>query len=95
MKRPRIKPKLSRKLILDRIKYLEEGIAKGREYLQTGAHADWRGFKPLFYGKMKDDKKLPPHPDWVRNWFLPRSEKVLNRAEKLLEKYERENPISD
>jgi hypothetical protein len=28
--------------VLTRIKNLEEAIAKGREYLQTGAHADSR-----------------------------------------------------
>lgn len=87
-----MKPKLSRKLLLDRIEWLEDRITKGREYLQTGAHADWRGFEPLFDEKKKDGKTLPPHPDWVRNWFLPRHEKALNRAEKMLEKFERENP---
>ena len=81
-----VKPKLSRKVILERMKYLEEGIAKGRQYLQTGAHGDWRGFKPLFDAKMKDGKQLPPHPDWVRNVFIPRRERALSRAEKLLER---------
>ena len=30
------------KAILDRIKRLEEAIAKGHEYLESGKHADWR-----------------------------------------------------
>jgi hypothetical protein len=81
-----MKPQLSKKIILVRIAHLEESIARCREYLQTGARADWRGFRPLFTAKMKDGKQLPPHPDWVRNWFLPRLETALNRAEKLLER---------
>jgi hypothetical protein len=75
-----------KKAILARIKHLEEAIARGREYLQTGAHADWNGFRPLFAPKEKDGKALPPHPDWVRNWFLPSRERALARAEKLLER---------
>jgi len=75
-----------KKAILARIKSLEEAIARGREYLQTGAHADWHGFRPLFTAKKKDGKAVPPHPDWVRNWFLPSRERALERAEKLLER---------
>ena len=59
------------KAILDRIKNLEEAIAKGRDYLESGAHADWNGFRPLFVAKMRDGKALPPHKDWVKNVFLP------------------------
>ena len=82
-----MKSKLSKKkAILDRLKQLEEAIAKGQEYLQTGAHGDWRGFRPLFTEKKKDGKALPPHPDWVKNWFLPSRERALKRAEKLLER---------
>jgi len=36
------------KAILDRIKHLEDAIAKGREFLETGKHADWHGFRPMF-----------------------------------------------
>jgi hypothetical protein len=87
-----------KKAFLAHIKYLEEAIAKGREYLQNGAYADWRGFRPLFTAKKKDGKALPPHPDWVRNWFLPRHEKALKTAEKRLEQIEIElakNSISN
>jgi hypothetical protein len=72
--------------ILARIEKLEEAIAKGQAYLQTGAHADWRGFRPLFTAKKKDGKALPPHADWVKNWFIPSRERALKRAEKLLER---------
>ncbi len=79
-----MKPK--EKAILDRIKDLEEAITKGREYLESGAHADWHGFRPVFVTKMKDGKALPPHKDWVKNVFLPRSETALREAERLLER---------
>ena len=39
-----MKPK--EEAILDRIKTLEEAITKGREYLESGAHADWTGSSP-------------------------------------------------
>lgn len=32
------------KAVLDRIKRLEEAITKAQEYLESGKHADWRGF---------------------------------------------------
>ena len=74
-----------RKAVLDRIKDLEEAITKGREYLQTGGHAHWHGFRPLFVGKVKDGEALPPHKDWVKNEFLPSRERALRRAQKILE----------
>ena len=81
-----MKPSLSKKkAVLARIAKLEEAIAKGREYLQTIANSDWRGFRPLFTGKKKHGKALPPHPDWVKNWFIPSRERALKRAEKVLE----------
>jgi hypothetical protein len=75
-----------RKSVLDRIESLEEAIGKARDYLESGRHARWGGFRPLFVPKLRDGKELPPHKDWVRNVFLPRMEKALNRAEKLLER---------
>jgi hypothetical protein len=72
--------------VLLRIKQLEDELAKGREFLETGAHADWRGFRPLFTVKRKHGKALPPHPDWVRNVFIPRRERSLSQAEKVLER---------
>jgi hypothetical protein len=74
-----------KKVILDRIKHLEEGIAKGREYLESGEHAHWHGFRPLFAAKVRDGKTLPPHKDWVKNVFLPREERALKKAQKTLE----------
>jgi len=69
------------KAILDRIKHFEDAIAKGREYLESGKHADWHGFRALFV-----DKGLPPHKDWIKNVFLPRNEKNLSRQQRLLER---------
>ena|SRR5947209_5692404 len=76
---------LKQKAIVERIKRLEEAIAKGRAYLESGEHAGWAGFRPLFYSKKKDGKELPPHRDWVKNVFLRHKQKALSRAEKLLE----------
>jgi len=75
-----------KKSILDRIKHLEDAIAKGHEYLNSGAHAQWAGFRPLFAAKEKDGRALPPHPDWVTNVFLPRRERSLKQAEESLER---------
>jgi hypothetical protein len=74
--------------VLDRIKIkrFEEAIAKARDYLEGGKHADWRGFRARFAPKVRDGKELPPHKDWVKNVFLPRVEKALNRAEQVLER---------
>ena len=74
------------KAILDRIKNLEEGIIKGHEYLESGAHADWHGFRAVFAPKTRDAKVLPPHEDWVRNVFLPNHERALGEAERVLER---------
>src|SRR5260370_4529410 len=88
-----------KKAVLDRIKSLEDAIAKGREYLESGDHADWRGFRPLFTAKVKGGKKLPPHKDWVRNVFIPRRERALRHAEKIVEMLEtiqiEKTPLTD
>ncbi len=72
--------------ILDRIKHLEDAIAKGYEYLENGDHAHWHGFRPLFSRKVQGNKVLPPHKDWVRNVFIPRRERALRNASRKLEK---------
>lgn len=72
--------------VVNRIKYLEEAIAKGDEYLVSGKHAHWSGFRPLFARKLRDGKEVPPHKDWVKNVFLPRVERNLRQAEKALER---------
>jgi hypothetical protein len=76
--------------VLERIKDLEEAILKGREDLENGKHANWPGFRPLFSIKSSGGKELPPHKDWVKNVFLPRSERALRYAEKVLEMLEGE-----
>ena len=75
-----------RKDVLARIESLEQEIARAREYLETGKHAHWSGFRPMFVPKLKDGKELPPHKDWVRNFFLPGMEKALKKAEKIVER---------
>lgn len=77
-----------KKAILERIQGLEEAITKAQEYLESGTHSDWHGFRPLFKDKMQDGSVLPPHKDWVKNVFLPIQEKALEKAEKLLERFE-------
>jgi hypothetical protein len=74
------------KAILDRITRIEDAIAKGREYLENGDHAHWHGFRPLFVPKVQGGKALPPHKDWVRNVFLPRRERALKNAYRILER---------
>ena len=73
-----------KKTVVDRIEHLEEAIAKACEYLETGKHAHWHGFRPLFDAKARDGKELPPHKDWVKNVFLPRREQGLKKAQKVL-----------
>ena len=75
-----------RKTVLDRIESLEQAIARAREYLESGKHAHWSGFRPMFVRKIKDKKELPPHKDWVKNVFLPHMEKALRHAEKVVER---------
>ena len=73
------------KAILERITHLEDAIDKGREYIETGAHADWHGFRPLFVDKVRDGKVLPPHKDWVKNAWLPYQERKLRKLHTKLE----------
>lgn len=74
------------KALQDRIRHLEQAIAKATEFLNTGEHAHWARFRPLFIHKHRDGKELPPHRDWVRNVFIPRKQKSLNLAEQALER---------
>jgi hypothetical protein len=72
-----------------RIESLEQDIRKAKEYLDSGLHADWHGFRAWFGRK----RNLPPHRDWVQNVFLRRREKALAEAEKLLQRLaDREPP---
>jgi len=77
-----------RKAVLDRIDSHEQAIAKAREYLESGKHADWSGFRPLFVRKFRNGEELPPHRDWVKNVFLPRTEMALKLAERLVERFD-------
>jgi hypothetical protein len=77
---------VERKAILDRIKHLEDAILRAREYLKSEQNASWHGFRPLFSSKTREGKTLPPHKDWVRGVFLPKSENALLHAYKKLER---------
>lgn len=77
--------------VLARIKSLEAAIGKAKEYLESGKHADWRKFRPVFDAKLKDGKELPPQKDWVKNVYLRHLERKLIQAEKTLWQLEREN----
>jgi hypothetical protein len=75
-----------RKAILERIKSIEEAITRAGEYLESGKHAHWTGFRPLFDSKFRNGKEVPPHKDWVKNVFLRRKQRALKYAEKVLER---------
>ena len=79
---------IKKKAVINRVKSLEEDIAKARDYLETGAHAHWHGFRPVFLKKVKNGKIVPPHKDWIKNVFLPGRERALSKAEKLLDRVE-------
>ncbi len=79
---------LNKKEIEKRISILEEEITKAQEYLEVDAHAHWHKFRPLFSKKLQNGKEVKPHKDWVRNVFLPGREKMLNKAERTLDKFE-------
>ena len=76
----------NRKAVIERVDSIEQAIARAREYLESGKHAHWTGFRPLFDSKFKNGKELPPHKEWVKNVFLPRKQKALRYAEKVLER---------
>ena len=84
-----------RKAVLDRIQSLEEAIRCAKEYLESGEHADWHRFRPLFDHKFEEGEKAPPHKDWVKNVFLRRSEKALTRTEKLLQRLDEQARVRD
>lgn len=80
-----------RKAVLGRIASIEQDLERAREYLESGKHAHWSGFRPLFVLKEKDGKDLPPHKDWVKNVFIPRLERTLASSEKALDRLTRES----
>ncbi|MEX0717646.1 MAG: hypothetical protein WD066_13720 [Planctomycetaceae bacterium] len=84
-----------RKAVLDRIQSFEEAVRCAKEYLESGKHADWHKFRPLFDHKLKDGKEVPPHKDWVKNVFLRRAEKALTRTEKLLRGLDERERVRD
>ena len=79
---------LKKKDIVERIRRHEDALTKAHEYLETGAHADWHGFRALFAQKIKDGRVAPPHKDWIRNVFIPSCEKAIHKAERKLDQFE-------
>ena len=77
---------IKRNAVLKRIVSFEQDIGKAREYLESGQHAHWHGFRPRSARKFRDGKELPPHKDWVKNVFIPHKEKALRQAERLLDR---------
>jgi hypothetical protein len=71
-----------RRAILDRMKKLSEALTKANEYLASGAHGHWTGFRPLIGGSCG---RLP-HRVWIANVFIPRRVRALRRCEIALEK---------
>lgn len=49
--------------ILYWIASLNGAIIKAREYLESGKHVRWRGFRPLLVRKRRDGRQLPSHKD--------------------------------
>ena len=87
----RKQPNTKRKAVLQRIEGFEKAIVKAREYLESGKHAAWSGFRPLFVPKLKDGKEVPPHKDWVKNVFLPQMQRALRRQEKVIEQLDNDS----
>ena len=79
---------LKKEAILERIQRHEEALTRAYEYLETGAHSDWHGFRALFAQKVKDGKLAPPHKDWIVNVFIPNCEKAIHKAERKLDQFE-------
>ena len=70
-----------RKSVRERIRRIKDEIRKANEYLETGHHAHWHGFRPLFVDKVREGKICPPHKDWIRKFFIPLCERKLRDAE--------------
>ena len=79
---------LKKRSIENRIRRLEAGIKLANQYLETGEHADWAGFRPLFWYKWKGDEICPPHKDWVKNVVIKRLEREITKANKALKRLE-------
>ena len=77
-----------RKSIEARIGQIEAAMMLANEYLESGEHADWHAFRPLFVAKFKDGEPCPPHNDWVKNVFLRGCRRQLTDANAALKRLE-------
>lgn len=59
---------------------MEEAVSNRIKRLEKAS-----GFRLLFAPKVRKNKGLPAHRDWVKIVFLPRLEKALSRVERVLE----------
>src|SRR4051794_1676915 len=84
-----------RKAVTERIESLEQAIRRAKEYLESGKHADWHKFRPLFDHKLKDGKEVPPHRDWVKSVFLRRVERALTQTERALQRLDKQERVRD
>ena len=78
----------SRRPSLRALRRLAAKLGVTPEYLETGAHAGWQAFRPLFVGKDQ-----PPHKDWVRHVFIRRLEREIARNKRAMKRLELENHL--
>lgn len=76
------------KAVLERMESHKDALVRAKEYLETGAHSNWPGFRALFAPKIRDGREMPPHKDWVTNVFIPGHEQAIRKVERILERLE-------
>ena len=74
--------------ILKHQKRLERQIELAERYLATGKGAGAECLRPMLNEDGMGDR-CPPHPDWVRNVFIPRMRRGIQRCERSLRIIER------
>jgi hypothetical protein len=62
-------------LITERLERAERNLQKAERYLETGKGGRDHCFGPL----LCSDDRLP-HPDWVRNVFIPVQKLIIHRC---------------
>ena len=75
--------------VVKHIERIEDAIIKGANSGERRPRRLAR-FSVVFHNKVQNGKAAPPHRDWVQNVFLPRSERAVERAEKALQRLERD-----
>ena len=75
-----------KKTVIERIQSHKEALAKAQEYLETGAHSNWHGFRATFTPKLQNGQVIPPHKSWVANVFIPKYKKAIRDDERKLDR---------